>query len=261
MERENQRLEYLKAMGIQLWVRKAEAVPIGAPMIPEMENDPKSKSSRKKDNIVAPPETSTHMDLPPEKHAIEWNSLKQHVSSCIACGLHQSRTQTVFGVGDAHASWMAIGEAPGAHEDRQGEPFVGRAGVLLNEMFRALGLKREEVFITNILKCRPPNNRDPEPEEAAACETFLKQQVNYIKPKIILAVGRVAAQNLLKTDAPIGKLRAKLHYYQDIPVVVLYHPAYLLRSPLEKRRAWDDLRFALTVYKDSNNSSRLPVNS
>lgn len=247
MKQENQRLEYLKAMGIQLWMRKAETRSISAPMLPEMENNSKSKSSPKKDNLIPRAETST--DLQPEMQVIDWTSLKQQVSQCTACGLHQSRTQTVFGVGDAHASWMAIGEAPGAHEDRQGEPFVGRAGLLLNEMFRALGLKREEVFIANILKCRPPNNRDPKPEEVDACQTFLKQQVNYIKPKIILAVGRVAAQNLLKTDTPIGKLRGKLHRYRDIPVVVLYHPAYLLRSPLEKRRTWDDLRFALKIYK------------
>ena len=249
MGEENQRLEYLKAMGIQLWVRKLGTGTVASPMILEIKNNSQWKSNPKKEDLIPRAETST--DLPPKKQVIDWTSLKQQVSQCTACGLHQTRTQTVFGIGNAHASWMAIGEAPGAHEDRQGEPFVGRAGLLLDEMFRALGLKREEVFIANILKCRPPNNRDPKPEEVDACETFLKQQVNYIKPKLILAVGRVAAQNLLKTDTPIGKLRGKLHRYRDIPVVVLYHPAYLLRSPLEKRRAWDDLRFALKMYKDN----------
>ncbi len=246
---ENQRLEYLEAMGIQLWVRKSEYSSNYASMIRDAKSNARSNFGPKPDNISPRPERST--DLRSEKQGIDWNSLKQRVSSCTACGLHQGRTQTVFGVGDSHASWMAIGEAPGTHEDRQGEPFVGRAGLLLNEMFRALGLKREEVFIANILKCRPPNNRDPKPEEVNSCETFLKQQVNYVNPKIILAVGRVAAQNLLKTDIPIGKLRGKLHRYRNIPVVVVYHPAYLLRSPLEKRRAWDDLRLALKIYKDN----------
>jgi len=249
MAEENRRLEYLSAMGIQLWERNAKSSIISPPRVLGVEKRDRSNSDTKQDSIAQKHETSTGSES--EKHVNGWTSLQQEVSSCTACGLHQSRTQTVFGVGDAHASWMAIGEAPGAHEDLQGEPFVGRAGLLLNEMFRALGLKREEVFIANILKCRPPNNRDPKLEEVEACETFLKQQVTHIKPKIILAVGRVAAQNLLKTSTPIGRLRGKLHYYREIPVVVLYHPAYLLRSPLEKRRAWEDLCFALKVYNDN----------
>ncbi len=178
-----------------------------------------------------------------------WDELQALVASCTACPLHQTRTQTVFGVGNRSADWMAIGEAPGEQEDLQGEPFVGRAGLLLNEMLRSIGLAREQVFIANILKCRPPKNRDPQVDEASACEGYLKQQLALVKPRIILAVGRIAAQNLLKTTTPIGKLRGLVHDYQGVPLVVTYHPAYLLRSPLEKRRAFDDLRLALHTYR------------
>ena len=146
---------------------------------------------------------------------------------------------------------MVIGEAPGEQEDLKGEPFVGRAGQLLNEMLRAVGLSRESVYIANILKCRPPQNRDPQPEEAAACEAFLQRQLALIRPGIILAVGRIAAQNLLKTDTPIGRLRGVVHRYADTPLVVTYHPAYLLRSPLEKRKAWDDLQLAMRTFRES----------
>jgi DNA polymerase len=147
---------------------------------------------------------------------------------------------------------MIIGEAPGEQEDLQGEPFVGRAGQLLNEMIRAIGLKREEVYIANIVKCRPPGNRDPAAEEAVACEAYLKAQIALLKPKIILAVGRVAAQNLLKTTTPIGKLRGHAHDYEHIPLMVTYHPAYLLRSPLEKRKAWGDLKLAMRIARQYN---------
>jgi DNA polymerase len=148
---------------------------------------------------------------------------------------------------------LVIGEAPGEQEDLQGEPFVGRAGQLLNEMIRALGRVREEVYIANVIKCRPPRNRDPAPDEAAACEAYLRRQVALVNPKIILAVGRIAAQNLLKTTTPIGKLRGTVHRYEHIPLVVTYHPAYLLRSPLEKRRAYDDLKLALRTFRQHNN--------
>ena len=154
---------------------------------------------------------------------------------------------------------MIVGEAPGADEDRQGEPFVGRAGQLLNNMLLAIGLRREQVYIANILKCRPPNNRDPRPEEVMQCEHYLRRQVELLQPKIILAVGRIAAQNLLKTDTPIGRLRGKLHYFGDddrkTPLVITYHPAYLLRSPKEKRKAWQDLQFAVAVSQGNIPSS------
>jgi DNA polymerase len=178
--------------------------------------------------------------------------LQAQVQACVRCSLHETRTQTVFGVGNPKADWLVIGEAPGEQEDLQGEPFVGRAGLLLNEMLRAIGFPRETVYIANILKCRPPKNRDPQPDEAAACEGYLKRQIVLIQPKIILAVGRISAQNLLKTTTPIGKLRGIVHDYQGVPLVVTYHPAYLLRSPLEKRNAFDDLRLALRTYRQKH---------
>ena len=183
----------------------------------------------------------------------EWEVLRESVASCQQCELHCGRTQTVFGVGDQHADWLIIGEAPGAEEDRQGEPFVGRAGKLLNSMLFAVGLQREQVFIANILKCRPPNNRDPKPEEVDACSSYLREQIDLIQPKIILAVGRIAAQNLMKTETPIGKMRGQRYQYADtgIPLVVTYHPAYLLRSPREKRKVWQDLQLAMRVYQET----------
>lgn len=177
---------------------------------------------------------------------LDWTALEAEVRQCQSCGLCATRTQTVFGVGDQQARWLVIGEAPGADEDRQGEPFVGRAGKLLNPMLQAIGLRREQVYIANILKCRPPDNRDPTPDEATTCRPFLERQIALLQPRIILAVGRIAAQNLLATDTPIGKLRGRIHRLGParIPLVVTYHPAYLLRSPREKRKAWDDLRLA-----------------
>jgi len=190
---------------------------------------------------------------PPAVDPAEWETLRGEVAACKRCALHKGRTQTVFGVGDTAAKWLIIGEAPGAEEDRQGEPFVGRAGRLLNSMLQAIGLRRDEVYIANILKCRPPDNRDPRPEEVACCEPYLRRQIRMINPKIILALGRVAAQNLLKIDTPIGKMRGRRYEYPDprVPVIVTYHPAYLLRSPKEKRKSWQDLQFALRVYRES----------
>ncbi len=183
---------------------------------------------------------------------MDWEELTVAVRECTACGLCASRTQTVFGVGDRLAVWLIIGEAPGADEDRLGEPFVGRAGKLLNPMLLAVGLKREQAYVANILKCRPPENRDPTPVEAAQCRPFLNRQIALIRPRIILAVGRIAAQNLLATDTPIGKLRGQVHRFGParIPLVVTYHPAYLLRSPREKRKVWDDLRLARSALAD-----------
>jgi DNA polymerase len=175
--------------------------------------------------------------------------LARIVASCTRCDLHKSRTRTVFGVGDPNADLLIIGEAPGADEDRQGEPFVGRAGQLLNSMLGAIGVAREQAYIANILKCRPPGNRDPEAHEVAECASYLERQIELIAPKVILALGRVAAQNLLEVSTPIGKMRGRLYTYRntDIPLVVTYHPAYLLRSPMEKRKAWQDLKLAEKV--------------
>ncbi|NOZ36734.1 MAG: uracil-DNA glycosylase, partial [Gammaproteobacteria bacterium] len=165
-----------------------------------------------------------------------------------------TRTQTVFGVGNCNADWLIIGEAPGADEDRQGEPFVGRAGQLLNAMLQALDLKREDVYIANILKCRPPQNRDPKAEEVAHCSPWLERQIQLIQPKVILALGRIAAQKLLQTNTSLGRLRGRLHHIETTaaPVIVTYHPAYLLRSPLEKRKSWDDLLFAKKTLESGN---------
>ena len=174
-----------------------------------------------------------------------WIELKAMVSGCTACGLHKTRTQTVFGVGDENADWMLIGEAPGAEEDRLGEPFVGQAGKLLDNMLAAIGLERgENVYIANVLKCRPPGNRNPEPEEVARCSPHLARQIELVRPKLIVAMGRFAAQTLLATDASIASLRGRVHAYAGVPLIVTYHPAYLLRTLPDKAKAWADLVFA-----------------
>ena len=181
-------------------------------------------------------------DAPPELEA-----LRSKVAACTACALHSGRRQTVFGVGNPKADWMFVGEGPGEEEDRRGEPFVGRAGKLLDAMLRAMELDRTTVYIANIVKCRPPGNRNPGLEEAAACIPYLKRQIELIEPRLIVALGAVAAQRLLETDRPVGAMRGKLHYAAHLapPVLVTYHPAYLLRSPGQKRRAWEDLQLAM----------------
>lgn len=187
--------------------------------------------------------------------AMDWPALREAVAGCEACGLCRSRRNTVFGVGHEQAQWMIIGEAPGEQEDRQGEPFVGKAGQLLDNMLRAVGLTRAEagpeqqVYIANVLKCRPPMNRNPEPQEVAQCEPFLKRQVELVAPKLILAMGRFAVQSILQTGEPIGRLRGRVHAYHGVPVVVTYHPAYLLRNPADKARSWDDLCLARAVLR------------
>lgn len=174
-----------------------------------------------------------------------WIELKQAVPACTACGLHKSRTQTVFGVGDEQADWLLVGEAPGAEEDRLGEPFVGQAGKLLDNMLASIGLARgDNVYICNVLKCRPPGNRNPEPDEVAKCTPFLLRQIELIEPKLIVAMGRFAAQTLLNTDASIASLRGRVHQYAGRPLIVTYHPAYLLRNLPDKSKAWADLVFA-----------------
>jgi DNA polymerase len=175
---------------------------------------------------------------------MDWDALREAVRACQACALHAGRTQTVFGVGAADADLMIIGEAPGAEEDRRGEPFVGRAGQLLNAMLAAIGLARDGVYIANIVKCRPPGNRDPHVDEAAACQAYLMRQIALVSPRAILSVGRVSAHNLLGTETPVGRLRGRTHRIDpgEVPVIVTYHPAYLLRRPEEKAKAWADLQ-------------------
>ncbi|MGW8247504.1 MAG: uracil-DNA glycosylase [Acidiferrobacterales bacterium] len=235
---------YLQTMGIDVWVERTPANMLA----PEATLD----AAPVKPDIVQPdsPASGEVSHTPPPEHVVQthappgWKQLRSAVASCQACPLHESRTQTVFGIGNENADWLFVGEAPGADEDAQGEPFVGRAGKLLNAMLFALGLAREQVFIANVLKCRPPNNRDPRPEEVAACEHFLRDQISLIKPRIIVALGRHAAHNLLKTDQPLSHLRGKIHTYENTPLLVTYHPAYLLRSPAEKAKAWADLCLA-----------------
>ncbi len=244
------RLAILERMGVEVWRER------GTHAAGSVSAEPIALVAAPQDDItgdavpmVTAPAVPT--DWPAPTH-LDWSALAACVAACTRCDLSQGRTQTVFGVGDRNARWLVIGEAPGAEEDKRGEPFVGRAGQLLNAMLAALGLAREAVYIANILKCRPPQNRDPRPEEVLACSAYLERQIALIQPTIILAVGRIAAQNLLKVDTPIGRMRGQLHHYGDrsIPVVVTYHPAYLLRSPGEKRKAWDDLRMALATYRE-----------
>lgn len=226
------RLHYLKLMGVDVWQPRFAPVLSAAELtMPTEELD------------ICDVETLASIE-PVMDIEQQWQILKTEVSQCTLCDLCKTRTQTVFGTGNKNADWLIIGEAPGQQEDEQGEPFVGVAGQLLTEMLRAMGLSRDEVFIANILKCRPPNNRDPHVDEIKHCEDYLLRQMNLIKPKIILAVGRIAAHTLLNTTTSLGKLRGVVHDYQGIPLVVVYHPAYLLRSLSEKRKAWQDLQFA-----------------
>ncbi|MDH5301058.1 MAG: uracil-DNA glycosylase [Gammaproteobacteria bacterium] len=238
MTADDQRKAYLQAMGISLWQAREG-------MLPEPPAAPLASAK----TAIA-----TADSLPVSSPLVSWSSLREQVLGCTACALSQSRTQAVFGVGDTQAQWMIIGEAPGRDEDLQGEPFVGAAGQLLNEMLFALGLQREQVYIANILKCRPPNNRDPQPDEVLRCQGYLQQQIQLLKPRVILSVGRISAQHLLQTDTPVGKLRGRVHRVgeQSIPLIVTYHPAYLLRSPLEKRRAWEDLCLAKSVAQENS---------
>jgi DNA polymerase len=192
---------------------------------------------------------SVKIDLADDRAArilrMEWPELKSALKSCEACGLRKTCTQTVFGVGDEQADWLLVGEAPGAEEDARGEPFVGQAGRLLDNMLAAIGLSRgENVYICNVLKCRPPGNRNPEPFEVAQCSPHLLRQLELIRPKLILAMGRFAVQTLLGTEASIASLRGRLHRYQGVPLIVTYHPAYLLRNLPDKAKAWEDLCFA-----------------
>jgi len=228
MSGDARRRAYLDALGIDVWVPRG--------------GDAAADTGEAEEASLAQPV------------AADWDGLRSQVARCTLCSLHKSRTQTVFGVGSQSADWMIVGEAPGAEEDRRGEPFVGRAGKLLDEMLRAVGLQRDAVFIANILKCRPPNNRDPLVEEASSCRAYLERQIELAAPKLILAVGRVAAQHLLGSDAPVGRLRGQKHYLNagQLPVVVTYHPAYLLRSPTQKRKVWQDLCVARQIMQRSD---------
>jgi DNA polymerase len=217
-----------------------------------------TRDAKPSTNTVQPPETPARKIQAREAQAhpdpavalMDWAELQTAVANCTACGLCKARKQAVLGVGDTSAQWLFVGEGPGAEEDARGEPFVGQAGKLLDNMLTSIGLKRSEnVYIANVVKCRPPGNRTPEPSEAHACEPFLTRQIQLIKPRLIVALGKVAAQNLLGSDATIGSLRGRLHQHKGIPLVVMYHPAYLLRNLPDKARAWEDLCFAVDAMR------------
>ncbi len=226
------RLQYLEAMGIDVWVPRKQAV------VEIEENQAVS------DNESIPIEEVDNT------LTLGWDELKQQVNECNKCDLSQFRKQIVFGEGNINAEWMLVGEAPNQDEDSAAKPFVAQSGFLLTEMLRAIGVQRESAYITNIVKCSPADNKDPKVNELKSCDSYLKRQIGLVKPKLILAVGRVAAHALLGTKKPISELRGIVHYMDDIPVVVVYHPAYLLRSLLEKRKAWQDLQLALKTYQE-----------
>ncbi|MCK5640502.1 MAG: uracil-DNA glycosylase [Gammaproteobacteria bacterium] len=270
---DNLQRQYLEAMGIQMWESRDGSAPTSPPEVvaepaisePVVRVAPVQAGKTEPLHLDTSSETQPKSapgqapELVPEQRLaqeddvalLDWNALQSRVSTCALCDeLVANRSQTVFGVGDPAADWMVIGEAPGTEEDQQGEPFVGPAGQLLNNMLLAMGLKREQTFLANILKCRLPDKRDPKQQEAANCRTFLERQIALVKPKIILLLGKVAAQNILSSDQTIGHMRGEVYYYGDekIPIIVTYHPAYLLRAPKEKRKAWDDLKLAMSVY-------------
>ena len=268
---DERQFSYLQEMGIPLWVsrdvREIEQIqdvsePRGENLTPAKSdqplpsNAPLDAGEQAETPLPVPeraPETQHNVDAVVDESSLDWHALQGAVSQCQRCPeLASQRTRTVFGVGNPQADWLIIGEAPGSEEDRRGEPFVGRAGQLLDAMLYAIGLKRSQVYIANILKCRPPNNRDPNLKEIKACSGYLQRQIALIQPKLILVVGRIAAQTLLKSDAPVGKLRGKVHQLElpesKVPLVVTYHPAYLLRAPAEKAKAWSDLKLAYNVF-------------
>ncbi|MDH5631921.1 MAG: uracil-DNA glycosylase [Gammaproteobacteria bacterium] len=233
----SKQLAVLDAMGIPVWQRRTVVI----------EQDSAQPDSAGAQEIIQ--SAFEAPGVPGLAADADWSQLRQMVSGCRACPLHAGRTNTVFGTGNPQADWLFVGEAPGGEEDKQGEPFVGRAGQLLSAMLAALGLDREKIYIANVLKCRPPLNRDPQLTEVEQCEPFLLRQVELIQPKIIVALGRFAAHSLLRTDLAVGKLRNQQHDYHNTPLVVTYHPAFLLRNPADKKKAWHDLCLARSVVK------------
>jgi len=270
--REETRKQYLDSMGIQVYRLRdkassfeafelIEADPVDSKEVALSDPAPVKEQASADDDLMSymamdqtQPEADSEDDVlefplkekpsMPGIESLDWGGLQQQVANCERCELCKTRTNTVFGVGNPDADVMVIGEAPGADEDAKGEPFVGRAGQLLDNMLKAIGLDRQQVFIANILKCRPPNNRNPSFEEVTACESYLNRQIDLIQPKIILSVGGVSAKNLLKTEESVGRLRLQQHQLvnRNIPVLVTYHPAYLLRKPSEKAKSWEDLK-------------------
>ena len=266
------RERYLEEMGLApLWRlrarTKASEEPAVRPAAEPAAAEPAPPSARRKAEIPGPQPglvAGMKFDLADERAVsilrMEWPELKATVEGCRACALHKARTKTVFGVGDEQADWLLVGEAPGAEEDARGEPFVGQAGRLLDNMLAAVGLKRgDNVYICNVLKCRPPGNRNPEPFEMAQCTPHLLRQLDLIKPRLILALGRIAVHSLLDTEASIASLRGKLHRYRGVPLIVTYHPAYLLRNLPDKAKAWEDLCFARRTMASLQSAATSPT--
>ncbi|WP_288252470.1 uracil-DNA glycosylase [uncultured Hydrogenophaga sp.] len=255
----------LAEMGVKVWTPAPARVPLAepaaaapAPVQPPARPPQAREPAARAPIVPTTPATAAPVSIAPPAPAradiaqLDWPALRDAVAGCRACSLCESRRNTVFGVGHTEADWMIVGEAPGEQEDRQGQPFVGPAGQLLDAMLRACGRDRQAedargVFIANVLKCRPPANRNPAPEEVVQCEPFLSRQVALVKPKLIIAMGRFAVQSLLKTTEPIGRLRGRVHRYEGVPVIVTYHPAYLLRTPVDKAKAWADLCLAMDL--------------
>jgi uracil-DNA glycosylase family 4 len=248
----------LAEMGVRVWAPKTRPAAVDAAPEPMVAAPPvaAARSAPPAPRAPAPPMAEAPVAMRPARaasvQAMDWATLRETVAGCEACGLCKSRKNTVFGVGDEQADWMIVGEAPGENEDIRGEPFVGAAGQLLDNMLRAVGRSRtgqgaQGAFIANVLKCRPPANRNPQPEEVVQCEPYLARQVALVKPRVIVAMGRFAVQSLLKTTEPIGRLRGRVHRYEGVPVIVSYHPAYLLRTPTDKGKAWADLCLAMDV--------------
>lgn len=235
------RIQTLKSMGIQPWFSKYSVVQDTEEIQLE---EPQTQSAavivpaQASEELISEPVVSTSISNFSE---LNWEQLQQSISQCQLCELHTSRTQTVFGTGKPDADLMIIAEAPNAEEDRLGDSFVGEAGQLLDAMLKAIDLSRDKVFITNILKCCPPDNRQPHTSEIICCDAYLQRQIELVQPKLILAMGRVAAHHLLVTKDALGTLRTKEHNYNGIPLLASYHPAYLLRKPIEKRKSWQDL--------------------
>lgn len=228
---DNQR-NALAAMDIHVWLQREVGETGTNEILPD------AHSSAAEDTVALP----------------DWETLESQVQQCTQCELSDGRTQAVFGVGNRQADWLFVGEAPGAEEDKQGEPFVGRAGQLLNAMLSAIGLQRQQIYIANVLKCRPPLNRDPHMDEVIQCEPYLLRQIELIQPRVIVALGRFAAHSLLRTDLAVGRLRNQKHDYHGCPLVVTYHPAYLLRNPADKKKVWQDLCLARSVVMPGDDS-------
>lgn len=254
-----QQRHMLDAMGLRVWAPPEPLAPVPSKTVPAAASATVSVAPVAVTASVVATGTS-RMPIMGAVAALDWPALREAVAGCRACGLCETRTQTVFGVGHPQAHWMVVGEAPGEQEDLQGEPFVGAAGQLLDRMLAALKLSRaddgeatasQRVFIANTLKCRPPRNRNPSPEELQRCEPFLMRQIELVRPRIILAMGAFAVKALLRSDQPVGRLRGQVHRYHGVPLVVTYHPAYLLRSLTEKAKAWDDLCLAAQVVEQA----------